>query len=74
MYNCTTPRPSSESQTKEDKIEPGTEKLSLTVDPQEDGLVKSRTGSNTKDETYNGWYKTVYVPVAGDFVPSAGSH
>lgn len=76
LYNCTTSRPSIESQTKEDKIEPGTEKLSLTADPREDGLVKSRTGGNTKDETYNGWYKTVYVPVAGDFVPtpSAGSH
>lgn len=77
LYNCSTSRPSIESQTKEDKIEPGTEKLTLTADPREDGLVKSRTGSNTKEEAYTNWYKTVYVPVAGEFTPtpsSAGSH
>ena len=47
MYNCTASRPSIESETKEDTIEPGTEKLSLTADPREDGLVKSRTGDTT---------------------------
>lgn len=62
LYNCSTSRPSIESKTKEDKIEPGTEKLSLTADPREDGLVKSRTGDNTKDETYKNWYQTVYLP------------
>lgn len=45
-------------------IEPGTETLSLTADPREDGLVKSRTGDTTTDATYNDWYKAVYVPVA----------
>ena len=64
MYNCTASRPSIESETKEDTIEPGTEKLSLTADPREDGLVKSRTGDTTTDATYNDWYKAVYVPVA----------
>ena len=63
MYNCTASRPSIESETKEDTIEPGTEKLSLTADPREDGLVKSRTGDTTTDATYNDWYKAVYVPV-----------
>ncbi|MDO4649940.1 MAG: phage tail protein [Eubacteriales bacterium] len=52
MYNCTASRPSIESETKEDKIEPGTEKLELTADPREDGLVKSRTGDSTSAETY----------------------
>lgn len=62
LYNCTASRPSIESETKEDTIEPGTEKLSLTADPREDGLVKSRTGDATSTETYNGWYDEVYIP------------
>ena len=62
MYNCTASRPSIESETKEDKIEPGTETLSLTADPREDGLVKSRTGDTTSAETYANWYKSVYIP------------
>ena len=59
LYNCTASRPSIESETKEDTIEPGTEKLSLTADPREDGLVKSRTGDTTSESTYNDWYKQV---------------
>lgn len=63
LYNCTASSPSIESETKEDTIEPGTEKLSLTADPREDGLVKSRTGDSTSETTYNDWYKQVYIPV-----------
>lgn len=66
MYNCTASRPSIESETKEDTIEPGTEKLSLTADSREDGLVKSRTGDTTSAETYQNWYKSVYTPVEED--------
>ncbi len=62
LYNCTAARPSIESQTKEESIEPGTETLSLTADPREDGLVKSRTGDTTSKATYDGWYTAVYVP------------
>ena len=62
LYNCTASRPSIESKTKEESIEPGTETLSLTADPREDGLVKSRTGDTTDETTYANWYKTVYVP------------
>ncbi|WP_421785747.1 major tail protein [Gardnerella sp. DNF01204] len=62
LYNCSATRPSIESETKEDTIEPGTETLSLTADPREDGLVKSRSGDTTSDETYANWYKSVYVP------------
>lgn len=63
LYNCSASRPSIESETKEDTIEPGTETLALTADPREDGLVKSRTGDTTQDATYTGWYKAVYIPV-----------
>ncbi len=62
LYNCTASRPSIESETKEDTIEPGTETLSLTADPREDGLVKSRTGDDTSNATYNNWYRAVYIP------------
>ncbi len=66
LYNCTAARPSIESETKESSIEPGTEKLSLTADPREDGLVKSRTGDDTSAVTYNNWYKSVYVPATSN--------
>lgn len=62
LYNCSTSRPSIESKTREDTIEPGTETLSLTADPRSDGLVKSRTGDTTDKTAYDNWYKTVYVP------------
>ena len=61
LYNCTASRPSIESETKEDTIEPGTETLSLTADPRSDGLVKARTGDTTDETTYDNWYKSVYI-------------
>ena len=64
LYNCSASRPSLESQTKEETVEPGTEKLTITADPRGDGLVKARTGDGTAPATYNGWYSAVYVPVA----------
>ena len=62
MYNCSASRPSIESSTTEETIEPGTETLPLTADPREDGLVKSRIGDTTAKATYDGWYQSVYVP------------
>ena len=62
LYNCTATRPSIESETKEDTIEPGTEKLTLTADPRSDGLVKARSGDTTDATAYDSWFKTVYVP------------
>ena len=62
LYNCTSSRPSIESETKEDTIEPGTEKLSITADPRSDGLVKARTGDTTDNGTYENWDKAVYLP------------
>lgn len=62
LYNCSVSRPSIESSTKEESIEPGTETLALTADPRSDGLVKSRTGDTTKDATYQNWYQAVYIP------------
>ena len=64
LYNCTSSRPSIESETKEDTIEPGTETLSITADPRADGLVKARTGDTTDAATYQNWYQAVYLPTA----------
>ena len=61
MYKCTASRPSIESETKEDTIEPGTEKLTITADPRADGLVKARTGDEVDQTTYQNWYQSVYV-------------
>ena len=62
-----------ESETKEDTIEPGTETLSLTADPREDGLVKSRTGDTTDATTYANWYKSVYLPAAAQSGGNGGN-
>lgn len=73
LYNCTASRPSIESETKEDTISPGTETLSLTADPREDGLVKSRTGDDTSAATYAGWYQAVYTPAASQASGQGGA-
>lgn len=62
LYNCTCTRPSIESETKEETVEPGTETLSITNSPRADGLVKAQTGPDTAASTYADWYKSVYVP------------
>ncbi len=36
------------------------EKLELSATPLQNGLVKVKTGVNTTDEVYNGWYSAVY--------------
>ena len=67
LYNCSvSKRPTIASDTKEENIEPGTETLSLTADPREDGLVKARTGDDTSDAAYQNWYRAVYVPADAD--------
>lgn len=73
MYNCTAARPSIESETKEDTIEPKTETLSITADPRADGLVKARTGDDTDKTAYDNWYKSVYVPTEAAQSGGAGA-
>lgn len=72
MYYCSAARPGIEGSTVEDTKEVATETLELTVSPLPDcvigetafpdGLVKSKTGADTTDAVYEGWYSAVYVP------------
>lgn len=60
LYNCAATRPSVESQTKEDSIEPVTETLSISATPLPDGRIKAKTGDGTDDGAYKKWYDAVY--------------
>lgn len=60
MYNCTATRPSIESKTKEEEVDPVTEKLTISAAPRSDGKIKAKTGDAVDEETYNGWYQSVY--------------
>lgn len=62
LYNCTATRPSIESDTKEENIEPGTETITISNSPLPNGRVKAQTTVDTDNTTYSGWYKTVYYP------------
>lgn len=74
MYYCSATRPGIEGKTMQDTKEVKTESLAITAAPLpectisgtefSDGLVKSKTGANTSDAVYNGWYSAVYVPSA----------
>lgn len=62
LYNCTASRPSIEGATTSDSKEPNTETLSLEASPLENGNVKARTGAETPEETYEGWFDKVWLP------------
>ena len=62
LYNCAATRPSIESETKEDTVEPTTETLTISATALPNGKKKKKTSDETDPQTYDGWYKTVYVP------------
>lgn len=69
LYNCTATRPSIESETKEDTVEPSTETLSLTAatvynESLDKNIVKAKTSDDTDSTSYNGWFSAVYQPTA----------
>lgn len=62
LYNCTATRPSIESDTKKENVEPGTETITISNSPLPNGRVKAQTTVDTDKTTYDGWYKAVYHP------------
>lgn len=73
LYKCAASRPNIESQTNEDEIEVQTETLSLKATPLANGVVKSKTGDDTTDATYQNWYKAVYMPATEPETKAAAS-
>lgn len=62
LYMCYASRPAVEAENPDNR-EPKTESLTIKAVPREiDGLIKAKTGEDTPDTTYNGWYTNVYVP------------
>ena len=62
LYNCAASRPGMESQTNEEEVEVKTETLSIKATPLANGYVKAKTGDDTADTVYQGWYSEVYLP------------
>lgn len=64
FYNCTATRPELASKTKGESKEIQTEKLSLKIRPNAEGLVKVSTKNDTTEEVKKAWYTKVYESVA----------
>lgn len=69
LYHCHASRKEEASQTKEDKVTPVTDKLTLLSTPSPyfsatNGmpLVKIKTGNSTDETAYNNWYTEVPMP------------
>ena len=62
LYNCKATRPSLNGQTSTETIEPQTDTLTLSAIPLPNNLVKTKTTAETPEDTYNNWYKTVFLP------------
>lgn len=63
LYNTNFNRPGLSGKTKEESVEVSTNELSFTAAPRPDGIVKTRTSSDTQDAVYNAWYTQVFDPV-----------
>lgn len=70
MYNCSAARPTLEGETNEESREVQPETLTIQARPLPDGNVKARTGNETTKETYDNWYKAVYLPTEISVTPS----
>lgn len=66
LYNCTATRPSIESETKEESVDPVTESLTLSATPLPNGNIKAKTTIETDSDAYQNWYEKVYIPDDGE--------
>jgi len=64
FWNCTATRPSVEGSTTTESKEVSTETLTIDAAPLADGRVKAKTGAETTEAIYNGWYSEVWEPAA----------
>lgn len=71
FYNCAATRPKRELKTKEDKISPSTQTISITMAPLEDGRVFALTGAETPEEVKKAWYTKVYEEERTDTAQAA---
>ena len=63
LFKASASRPKIEGKTNEESREVQTETLTVKARPLASGYVKAKTGNKTSAETYEGWYKSVYLPV-----------
>lgn len=71
VYNCTAMRPTIESETKGENIEPKTETLSLRagsiyIPSLDKDIVKARTAKDTDEGIYSAWFDAVTLPDSGE--------
>ena len=62
LYNCSASRPGISGKTNEESREVQTETLTIKATPLASGIVKAKTGDTTDKNTYDNWYKAVYMP------------
>lgn len=61
-YNCSASKPAVAANTSEGKKTPDTDTLTLTISPNEDGIIRARTTDATETTEIENWFKNVYTP------------
>lgn len=61
FYNCTATRPNVESETAEDKKEPGTEKITISCAGDDNGLIRAKTTPESYEAVKDKWFEKVYM-------------
>lgn len=59
FLKATCTRPTIESETTEDAKEPGTDTLTISCAPNEDGYVRAKTTPDVAEQSYSDWFKSV---------------
>ena len=67
FYCCTSTRPTTESSTTEDAIEPTTDTVTVSASAVQLGTakkmaVRAKTTADTTDDLYEKWFDKVYIP------------